>query len=161
MERDGLHNRTWLHRANIMDVVPQIPSWFGARASRQSRASWQRLRTYNYPRNSLVALDSPQERWLVRSWYRPVRQIRGVICLSTFKNHEIQCSTWPPVSTRRHWQKGNLSMSEHNESPRKIIGFSMNPELAIEVKAEAAQRGISLRKLFEEMWALYQNEKNK
>lgn len=50
-------------------------------------------------------------------------------------------------------------MSDHHKSPRKIIGFSMSPELAIEVKAEAAQRGKSLRKLFEEMWALYQKAK--
>lgn len=52
-------------------------------------------------------------------------------------------------------------MSESHKTERKIIGFSMNPRLAIQVKAEAAQRGISLRKLFEEMWALYQTEKKK
>lgn len=42
---------------------------------------------------------------------------------------------------------------------RQIIGISLSPKLAAEVKAEAAQRGLSLRKLFEEMWELYQNSK--
>lgn len=39
--------------------------------------------------------------------------------------------------------------------PRQIIGFSLPPELAVEVKMEAARREISLRKLFVELWALY------
>lgn len=38
---------------------------------------------------------------------------------------------------------------------RRIVGFSLPPELASEVKAEAGRRGISLRKLFEELWGLY------
>jgi hypothetical protein len=38
---------------------------------------------------------------------------------------------------------------------RQIVGFRMDPELVSEVKAEAGRRSISLRKLFEEMWALY------
>jgi hypothetical protein len=46
-------------------------------------------------------------------------------------------------------------MPEQSSTPRKIIGFSMHPTLAVEVKEEAARRGISLRKLFEEMWELY------
>jgi len=50
-------------------------------------------------------------------------------------------------------------MSDHHKPPRKIIGFSMSPDLAKDVKAEAAQQGISLRKLFEDMWALYQKAK--
>ena len=47
------------------------------------------------------------------------------------------------------------------ESPRarQIIGFSLSPDLASKVKAEAAQRQLSLRKLFEEMWRLYQDRK--
>ena len=39
---------------------------------------------------------------------------------------------------------------------RRIIGLSLSPQLAGEVKAEAARRGISLRKLFEELWSTYQ-----
>jgi hypothetical protein len=52
-------------------------------------------------------------------------------------------------------------MSETHQTPRKIIGFSMSPAMAAEVKSEAARRGMSLRKLFEEMWSLYQEEKKK
>lgn len=43
---------------------------------------------------------------------------------------------------------------------RQIIGFSLPPELALKVKAEAAERQLSLRKLFEEMWRVYQDRKN-
>jgi hypothetical protein len=42
--------------------------------------------------------------------------------------------------------------------PRKIVGFSLPPALASEVKAEAGRRSISLRRLFEELWALYQKQ---
>jgi hypothetical protein len=42
---------------------------------------------------------------------------------------------------------------------RQIVGFSLPPETAREVKAEAGRRGLSLRKLFDELWQLYQ-EKN-
>ena len=38
---------------------------------------------------------------------------------------------------------------------RQIVGFSLSPEMAIEVKQEAARRRVSLRKLFEEIWCLY------
>jgi len=34
---------------------------------------------------------------------------------------------------------------------RQIVGFSLPPDLAAEVKDEAAQRNLSLRKLFGEM----------
>jgi hypothetical protein len=39
---------------------------------------------------------------------------------------------------------------------RQILGISLSREMARDVKAEAARRGVSLRKLFEEMWAQYQ-----
>jgi hypothetical protein len=42
--------------------------------------------------------------------------------------------------------------------PRKIVGFSLSPEFAAEVKMEAARRGLSLRQLLEEMWALYKSK---
>jgi|GEM_PF-3140370 hypothetical protein len=42
---------------------------------------------------------------------------------------------------------------------RQILGISLAPDMARAVKAEAAQRGLSLRKLFEEMWSLYEKAK--
>jgi hypothetical protein len=39
--------------------------------------------------------------------------------------------------------------------PRQIVGFSLDPEMAREVKAHAGRRGLSLKKLFEEMWQTY------
>ena len=50
-------------------------------------------------------------------------------------------------------------MPETRPTPRKIVGFSLSPALARDVKAEAARRGLSLRKLFEEMWELYKKSK--
>lgn len=41
---------------------------------------------------------------------------------------------------------------------RRIVGFSLSPEMAGEVKAEAGRRGISLRKLFEELWQNYEKQ---
>ncbi|MPT48383.1 MAG: hypothetical protein E2598_08180 [Sphingobium sp.] len=35
---------------------------------------------------------------------------------------------------------------------RRIVGFSLSPDMATDVKLEAARRDLSLRKLFEEMW---------
>ncbi|MBR1120875.1 hypothetical protein JQ628_05045 [Bradyrhizobium lablabi] len=45
------------------------------------------------------------------------------------------------------------------KTTRQIVGFSLSPEIARAVKAEAAQRGVSLRKLFEELWAEYEKTK--
>jgi hypothetical protein len=42
-----------------------------------------------------------------------------------------------------------------NAAPRQIVGLSLSPEVAAELKMEAARRGLSLRKLFLEMWTLY------
>lgn len=39
--------------------------------------------------------------------------------------------------------------------PRQIVGFSLDPEMAREVKAAAATKGLSLKKLFEEIWRVY------
>jgi hypothetical protein len=44
---------------------------------------------------------------------------------------------------------------ETHVNPRKIVGFSLDPDLAREVKAIAAERGLSLKKLFMEMWSVY------
>lgn len=55
--------------------------------------------------------------------------------------------------------ESKTGLAEKGSSPsRQIVGFSLPPDLAVEVKIEAAKRGISLRKLFGEMWALYKNE---
>jgi hypothetical protein len=43
---------------------------------------------------------------------------------------------------------------------RQIIGFSISPHLASKVKAEAGRRNVSLRKLFEELWKLYEDQMN-
>ena len=45
------------------------------------------------------------------------------------------------------------------KSPRKLLGLSLPPPLAAEVKMEAARRNISLRTLFMEMWLLYKKTK--
>jgi hypothetical protein len=56
-------------------------------------------------------------------------------------------------------------MSKKIEAPprdprkRRIVGFSLPPALATEVKVEAAKRNLTLRKLFDEMWALYKTKK--
>lgn len=42
---------------------------------------------------------------------------------------------------------------------RQIVGFSLPPELAVEVKMEAARRNITLRALFAELWALYKTRR--
>jgi hypothetical protein len=42
---------------------------------------------------------------------------------------------------------------------RQIVGFSLAPDMARAVKTEAARRGLSLRKMFEEMWSLYEKAK--
>lgn len=44
--------------------------------------------------------------------------------------------------------------SRRDPKTRHIVGFSLPPDLAAEVKVEAAKRSLSLRKLFSEMWAL-------
>jgi hypothetical protein len=44
---------------------------------------------------------------------------------------------------------------ERRSIPRQIVGFSLAPEMAREVKAEAGRRGVSLKALFEELWQLY------
>jgi len=38
---------------------------------------------------------------------------------------------------------------------RQIVGFSLSPEMAAAVKMEATRRKLTLRKLFEELWADY------
>ena len=44
------------------------------------------------------------------------------------------------------------------QKDRIILGLSLRPELAREVKADAAKRGITIRSLFEELWATYKKK---
>ena len=44
---------------------------------------------------------------------------------------------------------------EPGRSGRQIVGFSLTPEFAAEVKAEAARRNLSLQELLRELWDLY------
>jgi hypothetical protein len=50
---------------------------------------------------------------------------------------------------------------EASRPGRQIVGFSLPPETARAVKAEAGRRGLSLRKLFDELWQLYQQKNPK
>jgi len=49
---------------------------------------------------------------------------------------------------------------QNKKADRRIIGFSLSPEMATNVKKEATLRGISLRKLFEELWSNYNVQKS-
>lgn len=48
-----------------------------------------------------------------------------------------------------------------DKTVRQIVGFSLSPAQASAVKVEAARRGISLKKLFDEMWSLYETNNKK
>lgn len=47
---------------------------------------------------------------------------------------------------------------QQRAATRQIVGISLSPDLASKVKVEAARRQLSLKKLFEEMWTLYQQQ---
>jgi len=47
------------------------------------------------------------------------------------------------------------------QAESQIIGFRLPKKLAREVKAEAVDRGLSLNRLFLEMWELYQQARKK
>ena len=53
-------------------------------------------------------------------------------------------------------------MSKNDSPPksrdRQIVGFSLAPELARKVKSEAGRRNLTLKKLFEEIWDLYEKQ---
>ena len=54
-----------------------------------------------------------------------------------------------------------MPINPDKHAPRQIVGLSLSPELATKVKIEAAERGLSLRKLFEEMWDSYQKNRHR
>lgn len=43
-----------------------------------------------------------------------------------------------------------------SRAKRQIVGISLDPETAAAVKAEAERRGVPIKRLFMEAWALYQ-----
>jgi hypothetical protein len=51
-----------------------------------------------------------------------------------------------------------MTEKQTSHAKRQIVGFSLSPELAAEVKAEAARRNISLHDLLRELWALYKEK---
>ena len=55
----------------------------------------------------------------------------------------------------------NTDPAPRGPKARKIIGISLSPELASKVKAEAGRRQISLKRLFEELWELYERQGGK
>lgn len=64
-------------------------------------------------------------------------------------------------STCRHTASMRIKTDSISRRPRsrQIVGFSLPPELAVEVKTEAARRNVTLRKLFDEIWQLYKKKK--
>jgi len=50
-------------------------------------------------------------------------------------------------------------LSERRVRPTQIIGFRLSQDLAREVKAEAAHRGMKLTRLFEELWEQYRRRR--
>jgi hypothetical protein len=51
--------------------------------------------------------------------------------------------------------RDSTKKSTPHTKPRQIIGISLDPATAREVKAYAGKHGLSLKKLFEEMWQSY------
>ncbi|NJM34244.1 MAG: hypothetical protein HC850_05485 [Rhodomicrobium sp.] len=50
---------------------------------------------------------------------------------------------------------------ENKRDDRQIVGFSLPRELAARVKSEAGRRNLSLRNLFIELWALYEEKQKR
>lgn len=44
---------------------------------------------------------------------------------------------------------------EPRTTARQIVGLSLPPDVARDFKTEATRRGLSVRALFQEMWAAY------
>lgn len=54
-----------------------------------------------------------------------------------------------------------MSTQPKQHTTRKIVGLSLPPAIAKQFKTEAAKRGLSLRDLFQEMWASYEKANTK
>ena len=80
---------------------------------------------------------------------------------SSVAGKEARTPTSRPLDTSRQVDNDIVMARKIGSVPqgptaRKIIGISLSPELASKVKAEAGRRQISLRRLFEELWELYE-----
>lgn len=53
----------------------------------------------------------------------------------------------------------NAPKKDTHTKARQIVGFSLDPEIARAVKERAAKEGLSLRKLFEQMWSSYTSKR--
>ena len=109
--------------------------------------------------------------------FRPWRRAKGVPALVQSVTNRA------PIGCRHRIAAGPRHAAEHStnkrldnavdlstrwrmadtpsDKTRQIVGFSISPELATQVKTEAAQRGLSLRRLFEEMWSTYEKARAK
>jgi hypothetical protein len=62
------------------------------------------------------------------------------------------------ISRRSTGDEAMTTAKAATHRERQIVGFSLAPSTARAVKAEAGRRGLSLRKLFDELWQLYQEK---
>lgn len=51
-------------------------------------------------------------------------------------------------------------MKKNSNQESKIIGLRLSPSLVEEVKVEAKRRGMTMNRLFEELWSNYQKRAN-
>jgi hypothetical protein len=51
--------------------------------------------------------------------------------------------------------------TSHKPGVRQVVGFSLPPELACKVKADAGRWNLSLRKFFVELWDIYEKQASK
>jgi hypothetical protein len=63
-----------------------------------------------------------------------------------------------PVRPEYEELKMSKQVVDRDRSGRQIVGFSLSPALAAEIKLEARRRKIRLRALLEEMWADYKRK---
>ena len=48
--------------------------------------------------------------------------------------------------------------TSHKPGVRQVVAIRLPPELACKVKADAGRRNLSLRKLFVELWDIYEKQ---
>lgn len=91
------------------------------------------------------------------SYIRKLARSKFLACCVCEQNKNLDTR-----STCRHYRVAMADVAKLKDGKeRQIVGFSITPVLAREVKQEAARRGMSLRKLFEEMWGLYKTQTRK
>lgn len=80
--------------------------------------------------------------------YLPVKREKQTL-RQVVRKYRLQCSRLVDIIVSMTTQQ------KPRQDNRQIVGFSLSPDMARDVKSEAGRRGVSLRKLFEEMWAGY------